>query len=313
LVFDIRARRALQSGETACQRNRPSQEQDEQGQIHTISFFVEEGMAMLWRSVAAGALAAVVCWVPTAAAHAGDVLRLGLNSEAPTFNLKGDGGSEDTTTAWRGYRAGYYRGYYNGYYGGYYGSYYPRYYGSYYYPGYYGSYYYPSYSYGYSYYPRYYGSYYYPGYYGYSYYYPSYYGISYVSPINCPAGNQDVPGIVLTQGGAGTTDAYKPPATPDPMKPAPPDGTYPYDGGPPAPVPMPRVEPAPAGKVRPQTMPLEGRPVSLPPAAAPKKKYDYLAYGEKPAAEAAPDLPKRSFAQDRIVVLTADPARKAPR
>jgi hypothetical protein len=262
---------------------------------------------MLWRSVAAGALAAGVCWGWTAAAQAGDVLRLGLNSEAPTFNLKGDGGADDVTTAWRGYRAGYYRGYYNSYYGGYYGSYYPRYYG-----GYYGSYYYPSYSYGYSYYPRYYGGYY-GGYYpGYSYYYPSYYyGISYASPIGCPAGDQDVPGIVLTPGGRGTTDTYKPPSQPlDPMKPVPQDGTYPYDGGPANPVPMPRTEPAPAGNVRPQTMPLEGRPVSLPPAA-PKKKYDYLAYGEKPTTSAAPELPKRFFAQDRIVVLTADPAKKA--
>jgi hypothetical protein len=273
---------------------------------------------MLWRKVAAGALAAVVCWGWTAAANAGDVFRLGLNSEAPTFNLKGDGGARDVLPVWG--HGGYGAGYYNGYYSGYYGAYYPRYYGSYYYPRYYGSYYYPSYYYGYSYYPRYYGSYYYyPSYYsyypGYSYYYPSYYGISFVSPIGCPAGGQDVAGLVLTPDGKGTkSDSYKPAVPAGPRKPVPQDGTYPYDGGPPDPVPMPRVEPAPAGKVRPQTVPLEGRAVSLPPAAAPKKKYEYLAYGEKPAAaDAAPETPKRLFAQDRIVVLTADPARKAPR
>src|SRR5262249_34970137 len=157
---------------------------------------------------------------------------------------------------------------------------YSGYYGSYYYPRYYGSYYSPSY-YGYSYYPSYYGSYYYPGYYGYSYYpryygysyYPSYYGISYVSPIACPAGAQHSPGAVRLRGSKGTTsDSYKVPL--DPMKPVPEGGTYRYDGGPSDPVPLPRAEPAPASKVRPQTMPLEGRPVSLPPATPPKKKYE---------------------------------------
>jgi hypothetical protein len=266
---------------------------------------------MLWRSVAAGALAAVVGWAWAAPAQAGDVFRLGLNGEAPAFDLKGDGGAPDLTTQWRAYRRGYYRGYYNGYYGGY-GSYYPRYYGGYYgsyYPRYYGSYYYPGY-YGYSYYPRYYGGYYGSYYPGYSYYYPGYYyGISYNSPIGCPAGDQDVPGVVLTPGGKGTAESYKQPT--GPMKPVPQEGTYPYDGGPSDPVPMPKAEPAPAGSA-PRTVPLEGRPVSLPPAA-PKKKYDYLAYGEKPTTTAAPELPKRFFAQDRIVVLTADPAKKAPR
>jgi hypothetical protein len=135
---------------------------------------------MLWRSVAAGALAAVVCWGWAAAAHAGDVLRLGLNSEAPTFNLKGDGGAPDVLPVWghRGGAASFYRGYYPGYYSSFY---YPRYYGSFYSPWYYGSFYSP--------------------WYGYSYYYPSYYyGISFASPIGCPAGGKDVPGLVLTPG-----------------------------------------------------------------------------------------------------------------
>jgi hypothetical protein len=277
---------------------------------------VEEGMAMLCHRLAAGALAAVICWNWTAAAHAGDIFRLGLNGEAPTFNLKGDGGAQDVLPVWgRRYAAGYYSGYYSGYSGayyprwGYYGSYYyPRYYGSY-YPGYYGAYY-PGY-YG-SYYPGYYS--YYPGYYGYSYYYPTYYpAITYVSPIGCRPGSQDVPATVLTPGGQVTTDTYKlPAAAPDRMQPVPQDGTYRYDGGPSNPVPLPRTEPAPAGNARPQTVPLDGRPVSLPPAV-PKKKYEYLAYGEKPAAAAAPEPPKGSFAQDRIVVLRADSAKKAPR
>jgi hypothetical protein len=85
-------------------------------------------------------------------------------------------------------------------------------------------------------------------------------------------------------------------------------GSVTYDGGPSNPVPMPKVEPAPAGR-GPSTMPLEGRPVSIP---APKKKSEYLAYGEKPTTNPAPETPRLLFAQDRIGVLKAEPA-KAPR
>jgi hypothetical protein len=61
-------------------------------------------------------------------------------------------------------------------------------------------------------------------------------------------------------------------------RPMPEDGTYPYDGGPRAPVPMPKADPT---KGAPQkTVPLEGRPVSLP-AEKPVAKYVYRAYGEK--------------------------------
>jgi hypothetical protein len=279
--------------------------------------------------MAACTLAAVVCWacdpLGGQSARAGDVFRLGLNTDAPTLSLVGDRDDDTLSAAWRGYYGGY-RGYYGGYggYRGYYGSYYPRYYGGYYgggYGGYYGSYY-PRYYGGYygSYYPRYYGGYYgsyYPRYYGgyYGSYYPysgyyGYSGISYVSPIGCPLSSPDVPGIVVgPRGNGSTSESYKVPSQPlNPMKPVPQEGTFPYDGGPSNPVPMPKVEPAPTGKGVP-TMPLEGRPVSLP---APKK-YEYLAYGEKPAANLAPEAPKYLFAQDRIVVLKAEPAKKAPR
>jgi hypothetical protein len=293
-------------------------------------------MAMLWRGVAACALAAGVGCVWTASAQAGDVFWLGLNTEAPTLNLVGGQEADTLPVQWRGggyggYRGGYggyggYRGYYGGYRGGYggYGGYYGGYrggYGSYggYYPRYYGGSYggyggYSSRSYGGyrggyggygGYYPRSYG-----GYYGGS---RSYYGISYVSPLGCPPRGQDIPGIVLSPGGSGAGDTDTPPGSQplNPMKPVPQDGTFPYDGGPADPVPMPKVEPAPAGKVRPHTMPLEGRPVSVPPPTT--KKYEYLAYGETPAAQPAPEVPKDRVARDRIVVLKAEPAKKAPR
>ena len=78
---------------------------------------------MLCRSVAACALAAVVCWAcDPLDARAGDVLRLGLNTEAPTLDLKGDGGVDDTLPVYRGYYGGGYGGY-RGYYGGGYGGY----------------------------------------------------------------------------------------------------------------------------------------------------------------------------------------------
>jgi hypothetical protein len=57
------------------------------------------------------------------------------------------------------------------------------------------------------------------------------------------------------------------------------DGTFPYDGGPRSPVPMPRAEPAPMS-TPPPSVPLEGRSVSLPPTKV--AKYAYPAYGDQP-------------------------------
>jgi hypothetical protein len=57
-------------------------------------------------------------------------------------------------------------------------------------------------------------------------------------------------------------------------KPVPTDGTFPYDGGPRNPPPMPKS--GPIFNDAPATLPLAGRVVSLP-----KPKYVYPAYGEK--------------------------------
>jgi hypothetical protein len=248
--------------------------------------FLEEGNSMLRRCVvitAAIALAAVA-WVSPVRAE--ETIRLGLNGSAPTLTLGGDNDADVIDVAWRGgYRGGYYGGYrgyyggYRGYYGGYggYRSYYPRYYGGYrsYYPRYYGyNSYYPRYYGGYygsynpSYYGGYYGSYSYPSYYGYSSYYTQpyvYFGIS--GDGDCGSNIVTLP---LQSGTAGQqVPNTRPPATKD--------GTFPYDGGPDRPVPMPKVEPE-GTQLPKQSVPLEGRPVSFPS----KPKYVYPAYGEQP-------------------------------
>lgn len=242
-------------------------------------------------AVAAAIALATVAWVSPV--RADDTVRLGLNSSAPTLTL---GGGKDADIidvhghggfghfgGYGGYRGGYYggyggyRSYYGGGYGGGYGSYYPRYYGgysSYYYPrsyGGYSSYYsYPRYYGGYgaygSYYPSYYGSY---GAYGGYYSRPSFYfGIS---SGNCGANIVTLP--LQPNSSAQVVPSNPVPATPPATK----DGTYPYDGGPDRPVPMPKVEPE-GTQFPKQTVPAEGRPVSLPA----KSKYVFPAYGEQP-------------------------------
>jgi len=230
---------------------------------------------------AAGALLAAGLLLGGATARGEDVFRLSLPAadDTPAMKLGQTGIDADTIQAWRGgggrggfhggfrggfgggFRGGYYGGY-RGYYGGYRGYYggYRGYYGG--YPGYYGGYY-PSYYY----YPSY--SYYYPSY---SYYYPSYgyyggcYGIS-GTDENVPVFNL---AIAPPSSGAVVAGAALPSGHLQ---------TFNYNGGPQVPLstpaPTPAVNPAPAA---PATLPLEGRPVSLP--LKPVKKFNYPAYGE---------------------------------
>ena len=81
-------------------------------------------------------------------------------------------------------------------------------------------------------------------------------------------------------------------------------GTYPYNGGPSNPVPMPQgaqqyqpqQRPAPATQPAPQkTVPLEGIPISLPGRTPTAQKYTYPAYGETPG--------RTQFAEDRPIVI----------
>jgi len=212
-----------------------------------------------------------------------------------------------------GYRGGYYGGYrggYVGYRGGYYGGYRGGYYGG--YRGYYGGYrygygyrgygyggYYPSY--GYAYYPSY--SYYYPSY---SYYYPSYsysypdYSYGYGSDDSSYYPSSLSSRVVIVRPSAPVTSYPQPQPQAQPRletlpnpspSPAPQqmpradEDTFPYDGGPKNPVPVPQS----SEDARPTVIPYRTlRPketlVSLKPKGEEKTsgKWNYPAYGEKP-------------------------------
>lgn len=206
------------------------------------------------------------------AASATDTIRLG----GPSAQAAIQGGTDTELVHWRryGYRQSF-RPYYGGYNRAYYGGFNRPYYGSYYRP-----YYYPRF---YSYYtPSYYSTYSYPSYYL---YYemnrPTYYPSScYYYPI---AGESVAP--------PATTLNYQGPQPYVPPMPPADNGTYPYNGGPSSPVPMPNAEPAPRGII-----PIDGRLVSLPseisggtsqvgvPAAKTQTtpRVSYPAYGEEP-------------------------------
>jgi hypothetical protein len=249
-------------------------------------------MAMLWRSLAAGALAAVVfAW--TAPARAGDTVKLGLDKSATptvTLELKPGDDAEATLAHWH---AHYYGGgfYHAGHYGYGHAYYHVGHYGygfspAYYYPRRYG---YSSFYYG-GFYPRYFYS---PTVTYYSqtpvYYYsqPLYYSAPYCSPIGLSATLQ-TPG-----------DQMPPPMT----QVNPGLGTYPYDGGPANPVPMPKVDPAPTNVPPKAVVPGDERPVALP---ARSGKYSYLAYGEKPGQVEKDETPA-------LVVRMEPLNKKAPR
>jgi hypothetical protein len=242
--------------------------------------------SMGWLAVGALLLGSV-------AAQAGDTIKLALpaSTDVPAVKLGEIGLDADTIDARGGGHGGHYGGghggHYGGYHGGHYGGYHVGHYGG--YRGYYGGYrgYYGGYR-------GYYGAYYRPyfygaGYYGYQpYYYSSYYSAPsvyyYSSPVYCPIGLEGA--SVGTARIMPPADAlnYRPDAEALPLPRDP--GTYPYDGGPRAPVPMPRIDnpgdAPPARLAPPPTVPLDGRPVSLPGPKATPVKYSYPAYGELP-------------------------------
>jgi hypothetical protein len=236
---------------------------------------------------------------------AGDTVQLhfrgGVNPEK-TFTLEGrdadpDADVVDTHFRFRGYYGGY-RGYYGGY-RGYYGGYYPRYsYG-------FSFSYYPRYSY-YSYYPRYsyYRSYYNYGYgnygygnYGYGYGYPGSYYSYYTPAYYCPIDGTLAPSYSLEYSVPSTT-LPPTPTTPPVERPMPKadEQTFPYDGGPRSPVPMPTPDAAP--KPAPNKVPVEGTPVSLPDSRA---GFTYPAYGE--------DLVPSAPARDNTFLIRAQQRR----
>jgi hypothetical protein len=212
-----------------------------------------------------------------------------------------------------GYHGGGYRGGYGGYhghggYGGYHGGYGRGYYGGYgfgrgYYRGYgYGRGYYGGYGYrrgyygGYGYYPYnlFYGYGYYPSYSYDSYYQPDYYSTPSLYDYSTPSYGID-PYLFSSAGASGrmlsltinTTPTIprrivEIVAAPSPVQSD--DQTYPYDGGPRNPAPMPKAEPTP--DARPSAAPAEDHAASLPAKVA--SKLVYPAYGEQATLPGAP-------------------------
>lgn len=270
---------------------------------------------MFLRSLA-GLAGVAAIFAGTQVASASDVIPLkgSANVNTPTLTLGYDGQSETELARYArgGYGGGYRGGYAGGYRGGYYGGYRGGYYGG--YRGYYGGYSRPYYA---NYYrPYYYGGYYQPYYYS-SYYYspivvttpyyyssPSYYSTPYYGSYY---GASTTGSVVTTQ------QPYPPSGTPYGVQPGvngyngnqpvmPPvqqgDGTYPYDGGPVAPVPMPRQDANPA-KSAPQA-PATLRLVNYPSQPVQQSQFSFPAYGE--------DTRASGFAIDRTV-----PAKKTSR
>jgi len=262
-------------------------------------------MAMVGKATAT-TLVALGLWAASAPAQdfGAKVFRLG---DVPT--VAADQQTEEDDTLLVHFRRGY-GGYYGGY-GGYYGGYNRGYYGG--YRPYYSSYYYPrySFSFGYNSYRPYYTNY----SYGYNYnyyrpYYNNYYRSSYHYPISygyyCP--------ICLTTtsfgGSVGSYSSVTPQQPVEPMRkaeefsvpqvPRAEEGTFPYDGGPSNPVPMPKADPLPQ-KGQPID-PTLGRVVSLPGRTT---TFTYPAYGEK----AGPT----GLAQQPPVYIKIDPVQAARR
>jgi hypothetical protein len=230
--------------------------------------------------------AVVLAW--SASARAGDIVKLGLDkSSTPTVTLELKPG-DDAETTLAHWHAHYWGGahFYGGHYGfAHYnvGFYHPWHYGhvnSFYYGGFY---------------PRYYASSFYfrtPVYYSSA---PLYYSAPYYCPISLSTNVQ----LPADQWPAGPGNVL-PPMTPT----NPGLGTYPYDGGPANPVPMPRADPAAPTTVPPRAIvPGDERPVSLP---AKSGKYTYLAYGEKPGQAEKEEAPT-------FVVRMEPLNKKAPR
>jgi len=248
-----------------------------------------------------------------------DIVRLGGPSAA---GIDMQGGTD--TELVRGYHGGYHGGWHGGYRGGYYGGYrgyyggYRGYYGGYGYArGYYGGYgrgYYGGYGYGGygGYYP--YSSVYYQPYYTTPYYYNSYYypcvGQTAATVTLAQTNNYSAPQYAAPQN-YGTQQNYGPTPYSEPVPLPGGNSTFPYNGGPSAPIPM----PAPNNPVQPGQkigdpsnnrgiIPLDGKLVSLPnettggftPVTAPSRtvvtpqtrtpaatpRVTYPAYGEEP-------------------------------
>jgi hypothetical protein len=273
-----------------------------------------------WFAAGLVAAAGIVVWAVPSRAGDGDTLRLNMTGDTPTQNLVDDGSGAETIKTWHrgfggfggfrgfggfggfrpgfvGFRPGFvgFRPGFGGFRPGFGGFGFRPFYGGFYRP-YYGGFGLGGFGYG----GFGYGGLGYYGLGGYGYGYPGYYGGFYgpcagvsgtVYTLSLPAGITVSPSYSLPPAGSVT------PSTPAPTMPRD-DGTYPYDGGPKNPVPMPKEAPAPSGspggtptKVLPRSVPLEGRSVSLP---RPATQWTYPAYGEQAR--------RTSVAEDRTLL-----------
>jgi hypothetical protein len=248
-----------------------------------------------WIGAAAGLLGVLLAAPATRADD--DTVRLGGNIDAKTTTLAFDGQSD--TLLMRGVRGGFghHHGFVHGhrfvhhhgfgyarfgFYGGYRGFYGGGYYGA----GYYRPYYY-----------GYYNSCYYAPYAYVSPYYTYRPSAYYVSGSYYPV-NGDVQGYQAQTLKPTFYQAHS--QQYQPMPPAE-GGTFPYDGGPVNPIPLPKGDQAPIYQPVPKTVPGDGRLVSLP-AAQPAKTgssgFAYPAYGQQPQGSGG-------FATDQNPVKTA--------
>jgi hypothetical protein len=277
---------------------------------------------MLRKYLILAVLAALVVGASASPAGADDTFRLDIRRANPAL-VPGLDDLDETQTV-HGWRRGFYgRSFYGGFYRPYYSSFYYR---PYYYPRFYGS------SFGFAYSRPFYSSFYAPYYnfgygsfgYGFNYYRPYVYSSFYSSPsfyyspyYYCPIGDS-VPAMPYATGNGPAYTVLTPyrnssPSYPNETMPysngtaprsngsAAPEPTYPYNGGPQNPVPMPDARPATPQSAPPRpTVPLEGRAVSLP---REQHKYTYPAYGEG----------RTSFAEDRVLPVTNPSTQRASR
>jgi len=242
---------------------------------------------------AAAALATAGMLMFALPVRAGDTHRLSMPSrtaDAPTLNLVDNGKGADTVSVHGrggyGGHVGYSHGGYGGFSHGYYGGYgYSR--------GYYGGYGFRRPYYRFGYYPRYaFGAYYQPYYYA----APSVYYYSAPSCSVAPSLYSSVavstPVVSLSINAAPASQRRIEELVAAPALVQPDDQTFPYDGGPRNPAPMPKAEPTPSAP------PVDDHSVSLPAKVA--GKLVYPAYGEQ-------IVPRF---QERGVLVKGEPIKK---
>jgi hypothetical protein len=148
--------------------------------------------------------------------------------------------------------------------------------------------------------------------YAYSYYYPRYYYRPYVYYYPPPVFYYSTPAyyypislsatlattLANVQPDRATLSTQAQTTQPPPRPPQEDAVGYPYNGGPNAPPPMPKEEAKPMKTPPVNSVPLEGRSVSLPAA---KPKYTYAGYGEEE---------KTTKKDDRTVSSKKEPAKK---